>query len=387
MSTPSDSKNIIKLLKEKTKENLKLLLEQGSIFKDEELQKNFTINNSMEYSNKSIKKPIPLNIIYHSLYDQETKCQTSNGKLNLMRHGFEKNKDYDIDFDKKTLDNNSAPNFFKMTIGESVKNYIEGNNSINDKIDDLNNYPKIFEFKYHYQHPIPKPVFMGPKLLENTDNHKIIFISPICFIFETKGESTGFTGIDCFYTSIRHKFDMELNEDLTIKKTIYNNYFGVNFVKSSWLQSKIRSSAMEQAEEGFNGKYLPLITNELNLTIKKHCEPPNIKKIALKDKNINIGDTSLTADDVIINDSFISDIEDNNEKLRSNNYNNNNALQSDGIKSSINNSIYLILFVFGILLVLKFISKESMILILLSLIVYYLFLINNKLDKIIIKQK
>ena len=90
---------------------------------------------------------------------------------------------------------------------------------------------------------------------------------------------------------------------------------------------------------------------------------------------------------MIINDSFISDIEDNNEKLRSNNYNNNNALQSDGIKSSINNSIYLILFVFGILLVLKFISKESMILILLSLIVYYLFLINNKLDKIIIKQK
>jgi len=371
---------LLKMLNEKTKENIKILSEKEMIFKNEQLQKNYSVNVSMEYTNNSGKKPIPINIIYHSLYDQETNCQSSNGKQSFQRHLFTSNKDYDIIFDKKTLDNNSAPNFFKMKIEESLKNFIESNNSIKDKIDDLDNYPKIFEFQYNYQHPIPKPVFMGPKLLQNTDSHKIIFISPICLIFETKGESTGFAGIDCFYTSIRHKFDMELNEDLTIKKTIYNNYFGVNFTKSSWLQSKITSSAMEQAEEGFNGKYLPLIIKELNLTVKKYSTP-TIKKINLKDKNINIGDTSLTADDVIINDSFISDIEDN-EKYK---INNKNGSQGNGIKDTLFNNIYLILFIFIIIILIKFLGKEYITIILLSLIVYHLYLINNKLDNLNIK--
>lgn len=371
---------LLKMLNEKTKENIKTLSEKEMIFKNEQLQKNYSVNVSMEYTNNSGKKPIPINIIYHTLYDQETNCQSSNGKQSFQRHLFTSNKDYDIIFDKKTLDNNSAPNFFKMKIEESLKNFIESNNSIKDKIDDLDNYPKIFEFQYNYQHPIPKPVFMGPKLLQNTDSHKIIFISPICLIFETKGESTGFAGIDCFYTSIRHKFDMELNEDLTIKKTIYNNYFGVNFTKSSWLQSKITSSAMEQAEEGFNGKYLPLIIKELNLTVKKYSTP-TIKKINLKDKNINIGDTSLTADDVIINDSFISDIEDN-EKYK---INNKNGYQGNGIKDTLFNNIYLILFIFIIIILIKFLGKEYITIILLSLIVYHLYLINNKLDNLNIK--
>ena len=371
---------LLKMLKEKTKENIKTLIEKEMIYKDEQLTKNYSVNISMEYTNNSVKKPIPINIIYHTLYDQETNCQSSNGKQSFQRHIFSGNKDYDIKFDKKTLDNNSAPNFFKMKIEESCKNFIESNNSIKDKIDDLDNYPKIFEFQYNYQHPIPKPVFMGPKLLQNTDTHKIIFISPICLIFETKGESTGFSGIDCFYTSIRHKFDMELNEDLTIKKTIYNNYFGVNFIKSSWLQSKITSSAMEQAEEGFNGKYLPLIIKELNLTVKKYLTP-SLKKINIKDKNINIGDTSLTTEDVIINDSFISDIEDN-EKYR---INNKNGFQGDSIKDTLFNNIYLILFIFIIIILIKFLGKEYITIILLSLIVYHLYLINNKLDNLNIK--
>ena len=371
---------LLKMLNEKTKENIKTLSEKEMIFKNEQLQKNYSVNVSMEYTNNSDKKSIPINIIYHTLYDQETNCQSSNGKQSFQRHLFTSNKDYDINFDKKTLDNNLAPNFFKMKIEESLKNFIESNNSIKDKIDDLDNYPKIFEFQYNYQHPIPKPVFMGPKLLQNTDSHKIIFISPICLIFETKGESTGFSGIDCFYTSIRHKFDMELNEDLTIKKTIYNNYFGINFTKSSWLQSKITSSAMEQAEEGFNGKYLPLIIKELNLTVKKYSTP-TIKKINLKDKNINIGDTSLTADDVIINDSFISDIEDN-EKYK---INNKNGSQGNGIKDTLFNNIYLILFIFIIIILIKFLGKEYITIILLSIIVYHLYLINNKLDNLNIK--
>lgn len=378
MSVP-DNKELLNQLKEKTKENIKSLTEQGSIFKDEEMEKNYTVNNSVEYTNK---KPIPINIIYHTLYDQETKCQSSNGKLSFNKHIFDLHKDYDIKFDKQTLDNNSAPKFFKMQISDSVKNYIESNESIKDNIDDLNNYPKIFEFKYNYQHPIPKPVFMGPKLLENTDYYKIIFISPICLFIELKGESGGFTGMDCFYTAIRHKFEMELNDDLTIKKTIYNNYFGINFIKSNWLQGKIKSSAMEQAEEGFNGSYLPMITKELNLTVKKHFKAPPVKKIKIKDKMINSMDTSMTQDDLIINDSFISDIEDDNEKYI--NHIKNIKAQNIGKKDTLFNNIYLILFIFIILFICRYLGKEYLIIILLSLIVYQLFLINNKLDKLCI---
>ena len=385
MSKPSNNKELLNQLKEKTKENIKSLIDQGSIFKDEQIQKNYSVNTPMEYSNNSQKKPIPINIIYHSLYDQETPCQTSNGKLILSRHVFSLHKDYDIKYDKKTLDNSSAPKFFKMTIEESVKNFIESNNSIQDNVDDYtSNYPKIFEFQYNYQHPIPKPVFMGPKLLVNTDSYKIVFVSPICLIIEIKGESGGFSGLDCFYSSVRYKFDMELNDDLTIKKTLYTGSFGITFIKSSWLQSKITSSAMEQAEEGFNQFYLPLITKELNLMIKKYINKTSTKKILIKDKNINAADTSLTADDIIINDSFISDIEDDNEKYKRNNIVKNNDI--NGIKDILFNNIYLILFIFGILFICRFLGKEYLIIILLSIIVYYLYLINNKLEKLCISK-
>jgi hypothetical protein len=378
MSVPSDDKELLSQLKEKTKENLKTLAEQGTIFKDEQLQKNYTVNNSVEYLNK---KAIPINIIYHSLYDQETKCQLSNNTLSFNRHIFESQKDYDIKFDKQTLDNSSAPKFFKMEISEAVKNYIESSNSIKDNLDDLNNYPIIFEFNYNYQHPVPKPVFMGPKLLENTDHHKIIFISPICLYIESKGESKGFTGMDSFYTAIRHKFEMELNDDLTIKKTIYNNYFGVNFIKSNWLEGKIKSTAFEQAEEGFNGSYLPLITKELNLTVKKYFNAPNVKKILLNNKMINSRDISMTQDDLIINDSFISDIDEDNDKYKINNKNK-IIKQNDEIKDMLFNNIYLIIFIFIIFFLCIFLGKEYIIILLLILILYLLFSINQKLDKL-----
>ena len=387
MSNPSSSttKELLKQLKEKTKENIKSLTEKGSIYKEDQLQKNYSVNKPMEYLINGIKKAIPINIIYHALYDQETPCQESGGKLIFSRHIFSLHKDYDIKFDKKTLDNTSLPTFFKMSIEESVKSYINANNSIQDKIDDNNNYPKIFEFQYNYQHPVPKPVFMGPKLLINTDSYKIIFISPICLIIDIKGEAGGFSGLDCFYSSVRYKFDMELNDDLTLKKTVYNSYFGINFIKSSWLKSKITSSALEQAEEGFNVFYYPLITKELNGSVKKYCKAPPLKKIGLKDKKIKSGDTSLTAVDIIINDSFLSDIEDDNKKNKNNN---NDILQgNNGLKDILFNNIYLILLFFGIFFICKFLGKEYLIIILLTLVVYYLYLINSKLDKLCISKK
>ena len=90
MSTPSSSttKELLNQLKEKTKETIKLLTEKGSIYKEDQLQKNYSINKPMEYLINGVKKAIPLNIIYHVLYDQETPCQKSKGKLIFSRHFF-----------------------------------------------------------------------------------------------------------------------------------------------------------------------------------------------------------------------------------------------------------------------------------------------------------
>ena len=389
MSILSNNKELLNQLIEKTKENIKILVQNGKIFKDEEFQKAYSINNEVQYTYNSLKKPIPINIIYHSLYDQETKCQTSNGKMNLTMYQLSLKNDYDIKFDKKTLNNNSAPKFFKIPIEKSVKLFIESNNSIKKYIDDLNNYPKIFEFQYNYQHPVPNPTFMGTKLFTNTDSYKIIFVSPICLIIEIKGESTGYRGIDSFYSAIRHKFNMELNNDLTLQKTIYNNYFGINFTKSTWIKGKIISSAMEQSDIGFNGVYLPLITKELNLIIKKFLEASSKKTVSFKDKVNNSGDTSMIYDDLIINDSFISYIEDdfNNKKNTINNNDNNiinNKFQNDNINSKdmLHNNIIYFVIVLGMILIYKFFGKDYLIIILLSLVIYYLFLINNKLDKL-----
>ena len=216
----------------------------------------------------------------------------------------------------------------------------------------------------------------GPKLLENTDNYKIIFISPICLIIEQKGECTGFTGLDCFYSAIRNKFDMELNDDLTIKKTTLNCYFGINFTKSNWLQGKIKSNGYSQAEEDITKKYLPSITKELNLTIKKFsCDS---KKIVIE------GDKSDFLDDLIINDSFISDTEEEKEKEKEKNIKKKemNKLNNKGNTNGLLNIFLIIVIILAGKLFIKFFGIEYTIIILLGIIVYNSILINNKLNNL-----
>ena len=379
MNPTLDMNDIINQLKEKTKENFKSLVEEGTLFSEDKFEKKYIQNHPMEYKANSSKKPIPLNIIYHSLYDQDNLCQSSNGKLNFQRHGLSIKNDYDIVYDKKTFNNNNTPKYFKIPLAQCVSSLLE-NKSIKDEINDLDNYPKVLEFKYVYQHPIPNPVLFGPKLLKNTDLYKIIFISPICLIIEQKGSSEGFSGIDCFYSAIRFRFDMELNQDLTIKKTLLNTNFGINFTKSNWLQGKIKSSALSQAEEGFTTKFLPSISKELDLTIKKYSKNLNkVNKIELKDKRISRTDKSFTLDDIIINDSFISDI---GEEIKNENQNVQVSSKNNVINNFNFNMILIILGIFACVLAIKFIDKEYIMIFLLGVIAFNLFSINSKLDKL-----
>ena len=45
---------------------------------------------------------------------------------------------------------------------------------------------------------------MGPKLLSNTDRHKIIFVGLIFLIIEIRAESGGLIVLDCFYLAIKY---------------------------------------------------------------------------------------------------------------------------------------------------------------------------------------
>lgn len=172
---------------------------------------------------------------------------------------------------------------------------------------------------------------------------------------------------------------MELNDDLTVKKTILNCYFGINFIKSSWLQGKISSNAYEQAEDGFTNKYLPAINKEFNLTIKKYSNDNNKnKKIGFKKEKTFNPDKNLILDDLIINDSFISDSEEEKKKNIKKTENNLNI-------GNIKNIFNIILILSGIIIgvfFLRSMDKEFLIIILLGMILYNLILINSKLNKL-----
>lgn len=77
MSLPENPKEIINLLKTKTKENIQTLTDKGDIYTNDKLAKNYIQNHSVEHSLGSNKKAIPINIIYHCLYDQDNLCQSS----------------------------------------------------------------------------------------------------------------------------------------------------------------------------------------------------------------------------------------------------------------------------------------------------------------------
>lgn len=376
----SNNSQLVKKLKEITETNFEKLKNEGVIFKDEEIKKHFNDNKILECLTKKGKTPIPINVIFRALYDPDTKCQLSKGKLNLRAYLQEKNKDYDIVFTKEDYDINEIPNLYKMPINEAT-NFFNGKineEKIKENLEDYDSYPKIAKYRYVYQHPMPNPVFMGPKLLKVDDFMKIIFLSPICFLIEITGNNSGFTMMDTFYTAVRYKFEIQLKDDLTISKTILNSYFGINFTKSCWLQSKIETNGMQQAEEGITGKYIPTIEKELELTMKKYSLANTSKKISMK-KGAN---TSFTSMDTISNDSFISEMDTPFPKdINSPNIGEDSGLLKNSQKNLL--SIFIILMISSILyLINKKLSPNFSICLAASLIIYLLIEISRKLDKL-----
>ena len=143
---------------------------------------------------------------------------------------------------------------------------------------------------------------------------------------------------------------------------------------------KIKSTALSQAEEGFTNKYLPAITKELNLTIKNYSVNP--KKIVIDSSN------SFYLDDLIYNDTFTNDSDEEKEKDKEKDKEKNkeqkeiNKIKTQEGTKGLLNLFLLVVIIIACFFFLKFFGKEWTIIILLGVILYNTFLIINKLNNI-----
>lgn len=377
---------VISKLQSATKENIERLQLEGTICKDSQVGKSYVSNKTLEYNSGGGKKsPVTIGVLYHALYDPESQCQLSKGKKSFTDYMLEKQNDYDINFTKPDIESSSLPSFFKKSLPDSAL-FFNNINSNKKDLEELGEYPKVMNFKYVYKHPIPKPVFMGPKLLDTDNRYKIAFISPICLLVEITTYSSGFKGVEDFYTCCRYKFESELNSDLSLKKTTMDINFGINFIKETWLKSTIEKMGYSQAEEGIVTQFVPTVVKELELSMKKFTQGKSGGGDIISKLN-----SSFLSMDTVSNDSFISEIDTSPDTpaptvFKSGAGKFGSFGGEGGVVEMVKNNLFPILIVLGITNLLYFVGKivnEKYTLCLAAGIMMYLLVqINNKMNKL-----
>ena len=119
------------------------------------------------------------------------------------------------------------------------------------------------------------------------------------------------------------------------------------------------------------------------MTIKHYSKKTNvIKKISLRGKKTFNNGKSSILDDLINNDSFISDSEDEKRKKRKEKENSDSNFNVQGSMKDLYSVFMIVMIILAIVFFAKLLGKEYVIIILLGIVVYNLFMINNKLDKL-----
>lgn len=383
-----DNSELIKRLNEITKQNFDKLYQEEKITKMEQFTKNFIQNKKIEYSYENSKVPFPLSILFEILCDPEKATKISGEeKFNFDRYLLKLNDDYDITFNQGTYDKESIPELFKLSIDESLNIFNEESkiSELKEKLNNMDSYPKIFEYDYLYQHPVKKKIMMGPTKLGVNDKYKIGIISPICFIVEISGHTSGYSMADYFYTNTRYQFNMELNEDLSIKQTLINIYFGCIMLKDTWFKNTIISGSIEGGNEQINDVVLPTFFKEIEMSIndsEANKKPRNFK-IEEKENNLEGGD------DVILNNSLIYNVEDDDSLCEVSRKNQKKIKFNQGvgeIKSFARKNLFgfIITFICSIFLcyISKFFGKDYILLLAASIILYFLIKIEIRLEQL-----
>ena len=255
-----------------------------------EFAKHYIINKKLEYFNKSDNKtiPIPSYLIFKIIYDPNFRTLLSqNNHLNFILYLQSLRKDYDNKFTPIDYNSELIPTFYSDNLENNFRKFFSGLEPENapNMIQELTQYPLKATFNYNYYHPIPNPVFLGPKLLHLDDTYNLIFVSPTCFIVEIKSQSSGFMLLDSFYTVSKYLFESELNSDMTFASTKLNAFFTIEFVKENWFKSKVESNGYQENEEYIVNFLVPNMISELNQNMEMLIEKN--KSFLLKGKKNN----------------------------------------------------------------------------------------------------
>ena len=285
----------------------------------EEYKKHFIEDKIIDCEiNENETLPIPIYLIYKVLYDYNFKSKKDNSG-NFIQSLQNMRNEYDRTFQEINFNKNEIPSLFKNNIVETFKKFNKQPNEkeIKKLIEESEReYPKLMEYNYKYTHPIPKPVFMGKKILYLDDIYRFFFISPTTFIVELKTNTSGFMLVDAFYTVAKYKFETIFNNDLSTFQTKVNGYFTIEYVKDIWFKSQVESNGYTENCEYMTNFMVPNMIEELRLNFK---EIVNNSKVLLE-KEFPIG-SDFSDNDTIYNESEICDIDVPTIKFR--NINNN----------------------------------------------------------------
>lgn len=252
--------------------------------------KHYIINKKLEYINESENKtiPIPSYFIFKIIYDPNFRALLSQSNhLNFILYLQSLRNDYDNKFSLIDYNSELIPKFYSDSLENNFQKFFSGlaPENVPNIINELTQYPLKTSFNYNYYHPIPNPVFLGPKILHLDDTYNIIFVSPTCFIVEIKSQSSGFMLLDSFYTVSKYLFESELNNDMTFASTKLNAFFTIEFVKENWFKSKVESNGYQENEEYIVNFLVPNMITELSQNMELLIK--NNKQLLLKPQKNN----------------------------------------------------------------------------------------------------
>ena len=309
--------------------NKNLLWMKDKELNREEYKKHFVEDKILDCQlNETSNLPIPIYLIYKVLFDYNFKSKKDSSG-NFIQALQNIRNEYDKTFKEINFDSKKIPTLFKNNIEETYRKFLKHQNSndINEFIEQCNKeYPVLMEYNYKYTHPIPKPVFMGPKILFLDDIYRFFFISPTTFIVELKTNTSGFMLVDAFYTVAKYKFETIFNEDLSILQTKVNCYFTIEYVKDIWFKGQVESNGYAENNDYMNNFMIPNMIDELRMNFKEivNNNPPSI----LNEREISFNENEDTLDNkTIYNESEIPDFEI--PKLQFKNYDNNINIKTD----------------------------------------------------------
>lgn len=363
-----------KIIKEVQIDNMNHLTSLNSFHK--EFKKHFIVDKELDYTINDKQIPIPLYMIYKVLYDPQFICLASpENKVNFILYLQRIRNDYDNIYTQTNLSPETIPSFFSETIEHNYELYSKAQ-QLNQKeiqsiISDMKKFPNKQEFNYNYYHPIPNPVFMGPKLLKIDDSYTIFFVSPTCLIIEIKSQSSGFMLLDSFYTVAKYQFESEYNDDMTLKSTKLNAFFTIEFVKDNWFKNKVESNGYAENEEYMCNFVVPNMVQELQRNMKSLLE--------IKKENLNKSSQSNKESNKEQNKESIRDSVSQEKKIEIND----TDIFNDFIQGKFNYIHYTFLIIAIVILLLSIFNvREFLLYLFLFMILIEIILLSHKLDKV-----